>query len=85
MGLTQRKLGDFQSAVESYENAIKIKPGFALAHKNLGVVLEEMGRLKQAAEAYLKYVELAPGATDATQVKQRAEMLTAKLTRGSGK
>ena len=85
LGLTQRKLGDFQGAVESYQNAIKIKPGFALAHKNLGVVLEEMGKLKQAAEAYLKYVELAPGATDATQVKQRAEMLTAKLMRGSGK
>ncbi len=78
LGLTQRKLGELQSAVESYQNAIRIKPDFALAHKNLGAALEEMGRLKQAAEAYFKYVELAPEATDAKQVKQRAEMLTAK-------
>jgi hypothetical protein len=78
LGLTQRKMGDLQGAVESYRKAIEIKPDFALSHKNLGVALEEMGNLKQAAEAYFKYVELAPEATDATQVKQRAEMLTAK-------
>jgi hypothetical protein len=85
LGLTQRKLGDLPGAVESYQKAIQIKPDFALAHKNLGVALEEMGALKEAAEAYFKYAELAPEATDATQVKQRAEMLTAKLMRGSEK
>jgi len=78
LGLTQRKLGDLPGAIESYQKAIEIKPGFALAHKNLGVALEEMGARKEAAEAYFKYVELAPEATDATQVKQRAEMLAAK-------
>ena len=37
-------------AIESFRNAVAINPGLAIAHYNLGVVLEQEGQYEEAIE-----------------------------------
>lgn len=44
-GNTQLELGQFDDAVASYHQSLKIKPDFAEAYSNLGSVLQHLGQL----------------------------------------
>ena len=37
-------------AIKSYEQAIKIKPDFAEAHNNLGVIFKELGSVRYGSK-----------------------------------
>ena len=39
-------------AIQSFENAITIKPDYAEAYNNLGATLQELGQLEVAVESY---------------------------------
>lgn len=45
--------------------AVEEKPESAVAHYNLGLAYQKVGRFHQAEEAYLKAVEIDPGLTEA--------------------
>ncbi len=53
----QRKL---DAAVESYQQALKLKPDYAEAHYNLGNVRKKQGFLEAAVESYQRALELQP-------------------------
>lgn len=55
LGILNREAGNFPRAKESYEKAIAVKPDYAAAHLNLGLLYEES--LKQPAEAVTHYRE----------------------------
>jgi Flp pilus assembly protein TadD len=42
-----------------------LKPDFAEPHNNLGVVLQELGRLEQAEESYRQAIALKPNYAEA--------------------
>ena len=48
-------------AAEQFREAIKLRPGFASAHSNLGNVLRESGRMDEALVHFRRAVELGPG------------------------
>jgi hypothetical protein len=52
LSLVQYKLGRYQDAVESAEQALTLKPGFAFAEYNLGLALLQRGR--STAEPHLE-------------------------------
>ena len=79
--MTLRKQGKLQQAAKAYGQALKADPGFAVAYKNIGVLMEQAKEPAKAAEAYLKYVQLDPQAPDAAQVKKRALWLKKKAGR----
>ena len=57
--------GDLEKAEEELKKAIKLKPDYSIAHYNLGFILKDMGRLKEAESCNQKVLEVDPQFTDA--------------------
>lgn len=60
LGRAYRRLGRLDDARESIEKAIRIQPD-TIAYNNLGGVLLDQGKPMEAAAAYRKALDLAPG------------------------
>jgi predicted O-linked N-acetylglucosamine transferase (SPINDLY family) len=54
-------LGRFAEAEAVYREAIRLDPGHAEAHGNLGIALDDLGRAAEAEIVYRDAVRLAPG------------------------
>ena len=77
LGTCYRGIGQFDKAVEEYRKALKINPGFANGNRNLGVVLAyDLHKNKEAIKAFQKYLEVAPNAPDAAEIKQVIQNLS---------
>ncbi len=71
MGTCYRGAGKPEKAIEEYRKAIKIDPRHLNAHRNSGVVLAfDLKKPQDAAKAFEKYLELAPNASDAADIRQ---------------
>jgi hypothetical protein len=55
--------------------AIRLDARFSTAHRNLGQAFEEKGEAMMAAQAYDRYLLLAPGAPDAAAVRDKIAKL----------
>lgn len=60
LGNVLQKQGKLSEAVESYQQALKLKPDCVEAHYNLGNVLKQQRKLEQAAESYRQALKLNP-------------------------
>jgi tetratricopeptide (TPR) repeat protein len=77
LGTCYRGTGQFDKAVEEYRKALKINPNFPTGHRNLGVVLAfDLHQNKEAIKAFQKYLELAPNAPDAVEIRQTIQQLS---------
>ena len=45
LGAANVGLRNLDGAIANFKNALRIKPGFAPAHNNLGIALKDQGRL----------------------------------------
>ena len=59
-GVTAQKEGKLEEAEKSYKKAIVIKPNYAEAYKNLGIILSDLGRLDESEANYRKAIEIKP-------------------------
>jgi superkiller protein 3 len=59
-GLEAQRLGNLDTAMASYQKAIELDPGYAVAYNDLGVVYEAKGLPARAEESYLKSVQIDP-------------------------
>ena len=50
----------FTQAVESFNQAIRLRPDWPEAHNNLGVALGSLGRFKEAVQEHAEAVRLKP-------------------------
>lgn len=50
----------YQKAVDEFQTALKLAPGFPEAHNNLGKIYQEQGRIEEASQEYQKAVDLDP-------------------------
>ena len=62
--IAQFQSGRYEEAVASCREALRIKPDYAEAHSNLGVMLAALGRLDEAAGALRRALELNPALVD---------------------
>ena len=60
---------DFKSAVPSLERVVALRPDFAYAHYQLGQAQYRLKRYDQTIIHFKKFIELAPDAPEAPQVK----------------
>ena len=60
MGNVLDTLGRAPEAIESYERALAINPGYAEVHYNLGLLAEKQGQNSQAAASMRRAVEINP-------------------------
>ena len=61
LGDTLEKKGDLSRAVTHYLEAIKIRPGYAKAYNNLGVILASQNKVKAAIVFLSKALQINPG------------------------
>ena len=57
---TIQAASDVEEKIEPYKKAIRIKPGFAMAHYNLGLVYGKSGMYKEAIEVYKQVIRIKP-------------------------
>eukprot|EP00913_Durusdinium_trenchii_P011152 g10474.t1 len=69
-----REVGDTDSAVAHYRQALELDPGYALAHENLGRLLLETGNPEEAAHCFRRALQIAPTMRSAQQHLQAAEL-----------
>jgi Flp pilus assembly protein TadD len=65
LGLITRALGQLGAAVCHYQQAIRLKPDYAVAHNNLAIVFKDTGRLDEAIEHYRQAVKHDPQLAEA--------------------
>ena len=69
------KKGSLAAAVARFTEATKWNPGLALAYLKLGEAEEKFKDRKAAKDAYAKYLELAPDAKNAGEIKKKLQKL----------
>lgn len=89
-GLAKSKLGDFafgasdrekREAEKSYREAARLDPKYAMPYKGLGELYEDWERYEEAAQAYGKYLRLAPRAEDRERIERKIRVLKRKASR----
>ncbi len=65
IGACYKELGQLEGAAKMFEVAVSIKPDYAEAHFNLGVILKALGRDVVAVESYKKAIAITPNYPDA--------------------
>ncbi len=69
------KRGSYKAAAGRFLEATKWNPQLADAYRLLGEAREKLKEPKAAREAYTKYLELAPDAKDAKDIRKRIASL----------
>jgi tetratricopeptide (TPR) repeat protein len=72
---------DLDAAVREFDAAIAAAPAWAAPHYNRAVVLGKAQRWADAIASYQRYLELAPDAADAAQVRDEIVRLQYRLER----
>jgi tetratricopeptide (TPR) repeat protein len=64
-GASNAALHRYDAAIDSYRQAIKIKPDYADAYSNMGVILKNKGDLDAAIENYKQAIKIKPDFAEA--------------------
>ncbi|MCI0567943.1 MAG: tetratricopeptide repeat protein [Acidobacteria bacterium] len=65
-----------EEAIRAFQKAVELDPAYAAAHKELGYALVKQGDFKGAVAQFNKYLELAPKAPDAGEIRTMAKQLS---------
>jgi tetratricopeptide (TPR) repeat protein len=69
------KKGSYRAAAQRFREATKWNQGYGEAWLRLGETAEKQKDTKTAKEAYAKYLEIAPDAKDAAEVRKKLEKI----------
>lgn len=75
LGLAFRAAGNLEEAIAAYQTAIRLDAKLSIAHRNLAQAFEEKGDRSAAALGYDRYLLLAPGASDAAEIREKIAQL----------
>ena len=59
-GVALKQRGEFTAAADCYQQAIRLRPNFAEAHFNLGLLWRDLGRTEQAVACLERTLALRP-------------------------
>jgi Tfp pilus assembly protein PilF len=74
-GLQQYARGDSTGALATLRASASANPGYAPTWLGLGLIYEKLGNKAEAKLAFKRYLQLAPDAGDADQIRDRIERL----------
>jgi len=60
MGVALKDKGELEAALDSYKQALKIKPDSTQAYNNMGVALKDKGDLEAALDSYKQALKIKP-------------------------
>jgi tetratricopeptide (TPR) repeat protein len=76
MGTCYRNTGKPDIALKEYKKALEMNPNHAMGHLNMGIVLAyDINDKAQAINEFEKYLQFAPNAPNAGQIRQEIEKL----------
>jgi len=73
--------GDYDAAIDRFQDAVEAKPGYAIPFRYLGEAQEKKGLKKQAIKSYQRYLDLYPHAEDGAKIKKKVEKLYKEVER----
>jgi tetratricopeptide (TPR) repeat protein len=82
VGQYYMKRGDYDAAIDRFNDAVEAKPGYAVPFKYLGEAQEKKGLKKQAIKSYARYLDLYPHAEDAEKIRKRIDKLWGEAGKG---
>ena len=59
-GACYKALGELKAAIKMFENAVKLKPDYAEAHKNLGLSFADLGQNESSINSFLTAIKIEP-------------------------
>jgi tetratricopeptide (TPR) repeat protein len=83
VGQYYMKRGDYDAAIDRFNDAIEAKPGFAIPFRWLGEAQERRGVKKKALKAYQRYLDLVPHADDGDKIRKKIEKLQREIDKES--
>jgi tetratricopeptide (TPR) repeat protein len=82
VGRFYMKKGDWDAAIDRFQDATTAKPGYAIPYLYLGEAQEKKGLKKQAIKSYTRYLDLYPHAEDAERIRKRIDKLWGEVGKG---
>ncbi len=79
------KKGNYDAAIDRFQDAVRYKPGFARPYRLMGEAYEKKGEKAEAVKSYQTYLKLLPSAMDAAKVRKRIEKLRRELERAAAR
>ena len=79
------KKGNYDAAIDRFEEATHYEPSLAKPWSLLGQAYEKKHDYGRAVESYKKYLDVFSGAADAAQIKKRIATLEEKRARKASK
>jgi tetratricopeptide (TPR) repeat protein len=84
-GETALEHGKADDALASFRGALDNDPAMAAAYRGMGMAFAVQGDDTQALKAYEKYLQLSPGAADATDIRRSMSELKERAKLGEAK
>ncbi len=75
VGQYYMKKGDWDAAIDRFQDATEAKPGYAIPFRYLAEAQEKKGLKKQAIKSYRRYLDLYPHAEDGDKVRKKIDKL----------
>jgi tetratricopeptide (TPR) repeat protein len=75
------KKGDFDAAIDRFQDATLAKPGYAIPFRFLAEAQEKKGLKKKAIKSYQRYLDLYPHAEDGDKVRKKIDKLYKDLAK----
>jgi tetratricopeptide (TPR) repeat protein len=71
--------GDFDAAIDRFQDATAAKPGYAVPFRYLGEAQEKKGLKKPAIKSYQRYLDLYPHAEDGDKIRKKIDKLRSEV------
>jgi tetratricopeptide (TPR) repeat protein len=81
VGQYYMKKGDFDAAIDRFQDATLAKPGYAIPFRFLAEAQEKKGLKKKAIKSYQRYLDLYPHAEDGDKVRKKIDKLYKDLAK----
>ena len=79
------KKGNYDAAIDRFQEAARYKPNFARPYLLMGKAYEKKGEKAEAVKAYRRYLEILPSAEDAGKVRERIAKLSREIARAAAR
>lgn len=84
VGKYYMRKGDYDAAIDRFQDAVEVKPGYAVPFRFLGECYEKKGKKKPAVKAYQRYLDLYPHAEDGDKIRKKIEKLNQEIDKEKG-
>jgi tetratricopeptide (TPR) repeat protein len=84
VGKYYMRKGDYDAAIDRFQDAVDAKPGYAVPFRFLGECYEKKGKKKPAVKAYQRYLDLYPHAEDGDKIRKKIEKLNQEIDKDKG-